>query len=67
MSLWEYVLAFFRHDLQKHFAAEADVAELVALAIDRLLGWILCPPCAAFHFCPVAFTEKRKLEDVGRN
>jgi hypothetical protein len=44
LSLPKNDLAFLPHDLQQHLAAEADIAELVALGVDRRLCWVVRLP-----------------------
>jgi len=48
------VLPFLGHDLQKHLAAEADVAQLLALGVDGRLGGILGLPGASLDLGAVA-------------
>jgi hypothetical protein len=55
--LGQDVLPFLGHDLQKHLAAEADVAQLLALLIDRLLGRVLCLPGASLDVGPSPFAK----------
>src|ERR1051326_4213717 len=60
--LGQYVLPLLRHDLQEHLAPEADVAQLVALGVYRLLRRILRFPCAPLYLSAVALPQQRKLK-----
>lgn len=44
--LRQYVLAFFRYDLEKHLAPEGDIAELVPLLVYMLLVRAALPQVA---------------------
>jgi signal transduction histidine kinase len=58
--LGQHVLPLLRHHLQQHLAAEADVTELVALLVDRLLCRVFGFPGAAID---LAFIVVRRAQE----